>query len=87
MKNLKHQILLLKLTYNIIKSNCLNKYVNLVLRQSKKPCTNHPTKCELCDMTMWSYNIRSHYNAIHSEHEIPSFISDEEMNRIRNLFI
>ena len=51
----------------------------------KKPCTNHPTKCELCDMTMWSYNIRSHYIAIHPEHDIPSFFRDEEMNRMRNI--
>jgi hypothetical protein len=53
----------------------------------KKPCTNHPSKCELCDMTMWSYNIRSHYIAIHPDHDIPSFISDEEMNRMRNIVI
>ena len=53
----------------------------------KKPCTNHPTTCKLCNITMWSYNIRPHYNVSHPEHESPSLVSEEELFRMRNFVI
>ena len=72
----KHYLILLNkctfVTYGPY-SNCDNfvKFSLACAKKSKpkKPCTNHPTTCKLCNIKMWSYNIRPHYNVSHPDHE------------------
>ena len=62
-------------------SNCDNfvKFSLACAKKSKpkKPCTNHPTTCKLCNITIWSYNIRPHYNVGHPEHESLSLVRND----------
>ncbi len=60
-------------------SNCDN-FVKFSLAgakksKPKKPCTNHPTTCKLCNITMWSYNIHPHYNVIQNMNHLRLLVS------------
>ena len=53
------------------------------------PCTNIPVICEACKTrnTFWSYNIQSHYIKDHPSLEAPSYITKEEIRKLKNLII
>ena len=73
-------------------SNC-KYHVNFSLKPAErstrsKPCTNRPIKCELCDVTMWSYNIEPHYLVSHPDMDITNEkfkITDKEKNALKAL--
>ena len=54
---------------------------------NNSPCTNRPVECRVCKLVVWSYNIQSHYERYHAGHEIPSMISEVEINRLKSLGI
>ena len=69
-----------------VASNC--KYFNrFSLKPAEtstknKPCTNRPVECDLCKTVLWSYNIESHYHVNHFGEDIPSMITQLEIQRI-----
>ena len=72
-------------------SNCIY-FQKFSLKAAEKsttnsPCTNRPVECVICKLIIWSYNIKIHYDRIHTGIQIPFMISDDEKKRIKALNI
>ena len=69
-----------------VASNC-KYFLRFSLRPAEsstknKPCTNRPIECKICKTVLWSYNIEPHYHVNHPLEDIPSMISQLEINRM-----
>ena len=42
------------------------------------PCTNRPITCNHCKTVQWSYNLPKHCEEKHSDHTIPTTVTDAE---------
>ena len=51
------------------------------------PCTNRPVECDLFKLVFWSYNMRSHYDEVHSSNELPArfLLSNDEIVKVKAL--
>ena len=50
-------------------------------------CTNRPDKCDLCNLVVWSYNIRIHYEQNHPNNHSPEtyLLRNEEVEKLKAL--
>ena len=55
----------------IIVSSCAYFYQFQIARalvsKERRPCTNRPVSCLVCQRVVWSYNIKIHYDLHHSK--------------------
>ncbi len=56
---------------------------------ASNPCSNRPVKCDQCEGTFWTYNIKAHYVVSHpsiTTENIPNYISENEKKAVLNMF-
>ena len=66
--------------------NFKNSYDEVV---ASNPCSNRPDKCDQCEGTFWTYNIKAHYVVSHPSiktENIANYISENEKKAVLNMF-
>ena len=48
-------------------------------------CTNHLQKCNICKCDFWTYAGHMHYELMHPNFEVPSFVTEEERKAVKGL--
>lgn len=65
------------------KSNC-KYFVKFSLKPAEKSTkssisTNRPVRCEHCDVVVWSYNLKPHYEHFHPRIVVPYCVPEQEI--------
>ena len=48
-------------------------------------CTNHLQKCNICKCYFWTYAGHMHFELMHPDFEVPSFVTEEERKAVKGL--
>ena len=57
------------------------------VHSQRNPCSNHLVQCIICKVAIWTYNTKSHYEAVHQdvEYDDSQFVSVVERAEMKKL--
>ena len=48
----------------------------------RNPCSNHLICCSICNASIWVYNVKHHYDDRHPDLEVPTLVTQDEINKL-----
>ena len=62
------------------------QYSKMPKRSDRSPCSDHPIRCLVCKLPLWSYTLKAHYEECHPLALFPSYLyfTPEEKDEVLN---